>query len=179
LKKPSKNTQQRNPPVFFLDRNLGAEKLAAILRAAEFTLITHTQVYKTRQNVKDPEIIADCGKARTVLLTADTDLEFSYAAEINEAKIAIFVLSNNNDGPEKWGPRIINARQDMDRELGRRRKSFSAQINTEGRVCRVRIYYRKKTKEIHISLRGALSKMPAAETSPSVVTDPPSPATSS
>ncbi len=161
MKKPSKNTQQHNPPVFFLDRNLGAEKLAGILRAADFTLITHTQVYKDRQDVKDPEIIADCGKAKTVLLTADSDLEFSYAAEINAAKIAVFVLSNNNDGPEKWGPRIINARQDMEREIRRRRKSFSAQINAEGRVSRVRIYYRRKTKEIHISPRKALSKMPS------------------
>lgn len=146
-----------------------------MLRAADFTLITHTQVYKDRQDVKDPEIITDCGKAKTVLLTADSDLEFSYAAEINRAKIAIFVLSNNNDGPEKWGPRIINARQDMERELRRRRKSFAAQINAEGRVSRVRIYYRKKTKEIHISPREALSKMSSIDPGPLDVTKAPDP----
>lgn len=130
-----------------------------MLRLADFTIITHAQVYKDRQNVLDPEIIADCGKAKTILLTADADLEFTYAAEITKAKIAVFVLTNNNDGPGKWGPRIINAKRDIERELARRRKSFAARISTDGRITRVRMYYRKKVKVINISAKEALSKM--------------------
>jgi hypothetical protein len=147
-----KNSQQRKSPVFFLDRNLGAEKLAGILRPAGFALVTHHDKYGAqRTRVSDPEIIADCGLSRWVLLTADRDLEFTYAAEITTAKIAVFILSNNHEGPSKWGPRVVTAKPRIETELGRRRKPFAAHITAEGHINQVRLYYKKKTKVIRIA----------------------------
>ena len=74
-------------------------------------------------------------------------------AEIRDAKIAVFYLINNHDGADLWGARILAARLDIMRELGRRRKPFVAHITTEGMVNQVKLYYRKKTKTIHVARR--------------------------
>jgi len=84
-------------------------------------------------------------------LTADADLEFTYAAEIRGAKIAVFILTNNHEGPDVWGPRVVSAKSYIERELGRRRKPFAAHITTESRINQVRLYYKKKTRVIKIA----------------------------
>ncbi len=152
-KKPFKNSQQHKAPIYFLDRNLEAEKMVLGLRSAQFKLISHRDIYGQRIKVDDPEIIAYCGRKRKklVLLTADKDLEFTYAPEITKAKIAVFILTNNRDGPDKWLPRILAAKLDMERELSTRAKPFAARINTEGRVIQVRRYYQKKDRVWHIA----------------------------
>ena len=81
--------------------------LAGILRAAGISVVTHRERYGKVGSIQDPQVIADCGTAKTVLLTADSNLETTWAAEITKAKIAIVILSNNTDGATKWGQRII------------------------------------------------------------------------
>jgi hypothetical protein len=148
----SKNSQQPNDPVYFLDRQLGAYKLPGILRAAGFTVITHLERYGSmRDRESDPNIALECGKRKNVLITADPDFEYTYGKEVSQAKIAVFYLINNHDGAEIWGARILGAHVQMMRELGRRRKPFVAHITTESHVSLVRLYYRKKIKTIHIS----------------------------
>jgi hypothetical protein len=124
------------------------------LRSSGFKLIAHRDVYgpNPRNGIEDPEVIAYCGRVRNklVLLTADKDLEFTYAPEIRKAGIAIFVVSNNREGPDIWLPRLLSARLDMERELCRRAKPFAARINAEGRVSQVRRYFKKKDKVWHI-----------------------------
>jgi PIN like domain len=116
LKKLFKNTQQLEPPVFFLDRNLGL-RLAAIFRRASFTVIAHQEHYGPgAQGVSDPEVISECGRLKHALLTADGNLPFTFATEIRNARIAVFLLFNNHEGPEVWGPRVISAKLDMERE---------------------------------------------------------------
>jgi hypothetical protein len=95
-------------------------------------------------------MIAHCGLKEQVLLTSDQELIFTWAKEIVEAKIAVFVTTNNNEGPTQWGPRIIAAKQDMIRELRRRRKPFTARISTEGRITLVRAYEAGQWKTITI-----------------------------
>jgi hypothetical protein len=130
---------------------LGAIKLAGVLRPAGFKLITHNDRYGAqRTKVSDPEIIADCGRTKTILLTADADLESTYTAEITSARIAVFILGNNHDGPDKWGPRIILAKSEIEEQLGKRRKPFVARINCAGHITQVRMCYKKKTKVIRI-----------------------------
>lgn len=147
-----KNSQQPNDPVFFLDRQLGAYKLPAILRAAGFTIVTHLDRYGSQRDTEpDPNIAIECGRQKNVLITADPDFEHTYGAEILQAKIGVFFLVNNHDGADKWGARILAARTDMIRELGRRRKPFVAHVTTEGVVNQVKLYYRKKTKVIRIA----------------------------
>jgi hypothetical protein len=156
LKKPFKNTQQLESPVFFLDRNLGL-KLAAILRLANFDVIAHQEHYGPEaQKISDPEVISECGRLKYPLLTADGNMPFTFASEIRNAKIAVFLLSNNHEGPEVWGPRVISAKLDMEREWYGRAKPYTAHINREGRVSYVMRYYRKKVKKTSLQKRDHL-----------------------
>lgn len=101
-----KNSQQPNDPVFFLDRQLGAYKLPAILRAAGFIVVTHLERYGSQRDTEpDPSIAIECGKQKNILITADPDFEHTYGAEILLARIAVLYLVNNHDGADKWGAR--------------------------------------------------------------------------
>lgn len=132
-----------------LDRNLGKKIMPEMLRAGGFDLVTHCERYGSNdQKIMDPQLIADCGTHKNVLITADADLETSFAAEINAAKIAVILLSNNHDGPILWGPRIVAAKASIELELSRRRKPFLARLTAEGRINQIRMYYRRKTRVI-------------------------------
>ena len=115
-------------------------------------VITHQEHFgAAAQTIPDPEVIDECRKLKRALLTADSELPFTYAAELRKAKIAVFVLSNNHDGPAAWGPRILSAALDMERELAVTAKPFCAHVNTEGRISYVLRYYRKKTKLTNVN----------------------------
>jgi hypothetical protein len=122
-----------------------------MLRAAQFCIVTHHDEYGDEGHaVADPAIILDCGLKGLVLLTGDQDLIYTYAPEIRTAKIAVFVTTDNREGPAKWAPRIIAAKSHILRELGRRKKPFTARISSEGRVTQVRFYKGGRWKAIVI-----------------------------
>ena len=121
-------------PVFFLDRNLGAEKMSRILASAGFRVELHHVWFYGRQDVTDEEIIAECGKRSCFLLTADGDLASRYEAEIRQANIGVFVLSNNNEGPSLWGPRIVAARNAFVRTTSHRPRPFVARFGKGGEL---------------------------------------------
>lgn len=123
-----------------------------MLREAGFVIFTHYDEYgEEGHKIADPVIIQDCGLKNRVLLTGDQDLVYTWALEIREARIAVFVTTDNNEGPNKWGPRIIAARQDIWRELARRDKPFTARISREGRVTQVRVFEKGSWKSIQIA----------------------------
>ena len=126
-------------------------KLVEMLRPHGFIIVTHYEEYGDEgHNLGDPAIIQDCGLKNRVLLTGDQDLVHTYAREIRAAKIAVFVTTDNREGPAKWGPRIIAAKTDICRELARRKKPFTAMISKEGRVTLVRLYESGEWKTIAI-----------------------------
>jgi hypothetical protein len=126
-------------------------KLVEMLRPAGFNIVTHYEEYGDEgHNIGDPAIIHDCGLKKRILLTGDKDLVHTYAREIRSAKIAVFVTTDNMEGPQKWGPRIISARSDIFRELKRREKPFAAVISAQGRVSHVRISEEGQWKVITI-----------------------------
>ncbi len=112
-----------------------------MLRDASFLLVTiYEEFGGAESRIADPVLIYDCGLKNRVLLTGDQDLVYTWAKEIVEAKIAVFVTTDNNEGPKQWGPRIISAMSDMLHELSRRRKPSTARISREGCVTQVREY---------------------------------------
>lgn len=140
-----KNTSGRWPPeetpVFFLDRTFGRNVVAQMLRDAGFILRTTYEEYgEADSRIADPVIIANCGLLNRVLLTGDQDLIRTWHKEIAQAEIAVFVTTDNREGPKQWVPRIVAAREDILRELRRRRKPFTANISKEGRITQVRLY---------------------------------------
>lgn len=117
-----------------MDRNLGADDLPAILRAAGFRVEVHDDVYYGRQDVLDPDIIAHCGKNRWFLLTGDIDLLTRYSEEIRRAALGVFCQANNHDGPKLWGPRIIAARNAIVRAANVRQRPFAAMITLKAKL---------------------------------------------
>ena len=138
------------PPVFFLDRTFGKLKLVEMLRP-HFSVVTHYEEYGDEGHaIGDPVIIRDCGLKNRVLLTGDQDLIHTYAREIADARIAVFVTTDNREGPSAWGPRITAAKSDIWRELGRRKKPFTAVISKAGRITQVRLYEDRQWRGIQI-----------------------------
>jgi hypothetical protein len=122
-----------------------------MLRSAGFQLITvYEEFGDAEAKIADPTFILDCGYKGRVVLTGDQDMVYTWAKEILEAGIAVFVTTDNNEGPDKWGPRIIAAKEDMLRELRRRRKPFTASISRDGCVTLVRVRDGTKWKTIPI-----------------------------
>jgi len=122
-----------------------------MLRQNEFIVITLFEEFgEAESKIADPAIIADCGFKNRVLLTGDQDLVYTWSKEIVQAEVAVFVTTDNNEGPKQWGPRIIAARSGILKELGRRKKPFTARISREGRVTQVRVYDGGKWKQFTI-----------------------------
>jgi hypothetical protein len=105
---------------------------------------------EAESRIVDPVVIQHCGLMNRVLLTGDQDLIRTWNKEIIQAEIAVFVTTENNEGPNAWGPRIIAAKNGILRELGRRQKPFTATISKEGHVAQVRIYDGTQWKAITI-----------------------------
>jgi hypothetical protein len=115
--------------------------MAGMLRSVGFLIVTLYDEYGDDESkIADPVMIYDCGLKGRTLLTGDQDLVSTWAKEIAESGIAVFVTTNNNEGPKQWGPRIIRARGDMFRELQRRKKPFTARISADGCITQVRIF---------------------------------------
>jgi hypothetical protein len=143
--------QPDEPPVFFLDRTFGRNELAELLRAEDFLIVTIFEEYGDKEHkIIDPVMIVDCGFKNRVLLTGDKDLVYTWAKEIIESNIAVFVTTDNNEGPKQWGPRIIAAKAGIMRELSRRKKPFTGRISREGCVTQVRVYENGSWKSIAI-----------------------------
>lgn len=122
-----------------------------MLRPQGFVLFTmYDEFGDAESKIADPVMIQDCGLKNRVLLTGDQQLLRTWAKEIAEAGIAVFVITDNNEGPKQWGPRIIAAKRDIMRELHRRQKPFTARISAEGRVTQVRLYDGTQWKTITV-----------------------------
>ncbi len=120
-------------PVFFIDRNLGADEFPNALRAAGFRVIVHDDHFKGRQDVYDPEIIRECGRNGWFLLTGDNDLTRRWAKEIAEAKIGVFCQTNNHQGPKLWIPRICYLKKSIIRLALKEPRPFVAFMTAESK----------------------------------------------
>jgi hypothetical protein len=80
------------------------------MRRAGFCIVTHDEHFDKRQDVLDPEVIAECGNNGWLLITADGDMPRRWADDIRTAGIGVFCQTNNHQGPRLWIPRIILAK---------------------------------------------------------------------
>jgi len=151
LKNTSGRQQLEEAPVFFLDRTFGRYQVAEKLRDAGFVLRTIFEEFQEAEaRIFDPVMIQHCGLMNRVLLTGDQELTRSWNKEIIQAGIAVFVTTDNHEGPNQWIPRIIAAKNDIFRELARREKPFTASIAKEGRISLVRVHDGKGWQSIAI-----------------------------
>jgi len=113
-------------------------------------VVTHLERYGNVEGIPDSTIIADCGTTNTVLLTADADLETTWAAEVQVAKIAVVILTNNKDGAVKWGARLAKGRQEIVDHLRKYKKPCAIRFGADSKVCKVRLYGKRRGKVIVI-----------------------------
>jgi hypothetical protein len=111
-------------------------------------VVTHLERYGNVEGIGDQQIIADCGKTKTVLLTADGDLETTWAAEILAARIAVVILTNNCDGAVKWGARLATGQQAIIENLRRHRKPCAIRFASDAKVAKIRLYGKRRAKVI-------------------------------
>lgn len=112
--------------------------------------MTHKTKYKGKQGIPDPQIIADCGRDNLVLLTADGALETLWAVEIEQAGIAVIILTNNKDGSSVWGARLAAGKKDITARLNKHRKPCALRFGVSAKVVTVRLYGPKRAKLITI-----------------------------
>jgi predicted nuclease of predicted toxin-antitoxin system len=140
----------RNRRLFLIDENLGSEKLPELLRQAGYKVVTHKSKYGGAQGIPDSQIIADCGREKLILLTADSRLETLWAAEIQQAGIAVVILSNNIDGASAWGARLSIGKKDILAKLRAYKEPCALRFGKGGRVTHVRLYGPKRARLIAI-----------------------------
>jgi hypothetical protein len=76
-----------------------------MLRPAGFLLVTiYEEFGEAEAKIADPALILDCGYKGRVVLTGDQDMVYTWAKEIVEAGIAVFVTTGNNEGPTSGDP---------------------------------------------------------------------------
>lgn len=122
-----------------------------MLRFAGFQIVTLYDEYGDDESkIADPVMIRDCGFKGRTLLTGDQDLLSTWFKEIVDARIAVFVTTNNNEGPKQWGPRIVKAKGNILRELNRRVRPFAARISADGRITQVKVPHGNHWKTISI-----------------------------
>ncbi len=119
-----------------------------MLRACGYKIVTHFERYGPVEGIGDPVIIADCGKHKTVLLTADSDLETTWAAEILASKISVVILTNNKDGAVKWAERLKKGQKTIHEHLRKYKKPCVIRFGADAKVSKVRLYGKRRGKTI-------------------------------
>jgi hypothetical protein len=96
LKRSSDTPQQLEIHIFFLDRNLGREKLRRLLSDAGFVIQVHDEHF--RRDADDDVWLEECGRRRWVAITPDTRIlkEPVNMRAIGRSKGRVFFLSSNN-----------------------------------------------------------------------------------
>jgi hypothetical protein len=150
--KPIKGPKRPKKIVFYLDRNLCAEEILQPLRNAGYKLIAYTDEFGRvfNQRVSDPDIIKLCGKRKHILITGDSRLEYTYAAEIFSAKVGVVLLSTNNGGAESWKRRLIAAQPAIREQIYKRKKPYLIRVGLDGTLTTIRLYTKRGSKSLFL-----------------------------
>jgi hypothetical protein len=150
--KPTKGAKRPKKVIFYLDRNLCAERIFAPLREAGYDLLTYTEEFGrvNNQQIPDPHIIAMCGERKHILITADRKMEFTYAPEIRSARVGIVLLLTNNDGADSWRERLITAQAAIREQIAMRKKPYLIRVATDGTLTIVKLYRKNKDEVLHL-----------------------------
>ena len=100
-------------PEFFLDRSLGGHDVAAALRLAGWSIRTHAEVYRERDDeVEDVEWLELCGREGWPALTMDRRIRYHPAeiAAIRRYRVRAFALTSGNLTAAEQAARFIRNR---------------------------------------------------------------------
>ena len=121
-------------PVFFLDRNLGHEDVAAALRARGACVEEHDRHFP--RNAPDHAWLPEVGRRGWAVITQDTRIRYRSAERVaaETAKVALFVFTGKKMRGVEIGAAIAAALPKMVRMLGKQRRPFIARVSRSGEV---------------------------------------------
>jgi PIN like domain len=133
LKRRSTTSKQPDP-IFFLDRNLGKEKLSALLREANFTVKVHDPFFSPTEG--DPVWLLWCGQEGYVVLSPDGRIrgELKSLEAILAGCTRVFLLSTSSIKSEMWATALIACRAKLLRLIKKTPCPFISRITSEGRI---------------------------------------------
>lgn len=141
-------------PPFFLDRTLGAEKLASDLRDWNWEVEVHRGKFNHRAD--DDEWITRVAEKKWRILTSDKDLETRYHEVIAATDAGIFILSDLDDfeGYKGWTRMLVNCKRQVEYACCLAPRPFVARISHEGNLYQInRILPRGQVTNITASVK--------------------------
>ena len=138
MKKSSDTQPQLDLIIFFLDRNLGREKLPRLLRDAGFSIKVHDEFFAPDE--EDKIWLESCGLRKWVVITPDTKILKAPASmkAIGSNRARIFFLSSNNQKAELWAKALTAAYTKIMATIQNHEAPFIARISTRGDVWLVK-----------------------------------------
>jgi hypothetical protein len=134
LKRRSTTSKQPPDPTFFLDRNLGKEKLSRRLREAGFKIEIHDDYFN--QTEDDPVWLLSCGKEGWIVVTPDVRIknEPKSLEAILAGETRVFLLSTSSIKSEIWAEALIGCRAKLLRLIKKTPGPFISRITSEGSI---------------------------------------------
>jgi len=130
----SSSSKLPEPPIFFLDRNLGRKAVADALRQASVEVHVHDEHFPP--DARDEEWLAEVGKRGWIVLTKDTRIRYrsSELAALVKAEISAFVLTAGNLRGEEMAAVFVEALPAIRRFVARYSPPLVAGITKSGHV---------------------------------------------
>jgi hypothetical protein len=94
---------------------------------------------RTQQSVKDPEIIRFCDSQKWMLVTTDSDMQFTHVEEIKKTEIAILATAHNKGiDPGEWVAALITGKARILRFFSNHPRPSFATFNRQGQLTTVK-----------------------------------------
>jgi hypothetical protein len=121
-------------PVFFLDRNLGRNKFAKILRAQGLRIEVHDDHFKP--DAPDPEWLSEVGERGWVVVTVDRRIRYRQLEWLafKAGMVRAFAFSSGNMRAEEMAKIFLKALPKIIRFLKEEQAPFLATITKSGDV---------------------------------------------
>jgi len=128
--------QLPDPLVFFLDRNLGKNTVANVLRRAGFRAEVHDDHFEP--DAPDEEWLPKVGERGWFVITKDQKIRYHNLEKLalQRAGVGAFVLVSKDLTGEQMGQILITAIPAMKRFIARTLRPFIAKITRDGKVLK-------------------------------------------
>ncbi len=132
----------REPCVLFLEDAFSASDAARLIEAGYCQVERFAQHFPdeargVQQSVKDPAIIRLCHKNTWMLVTLDSNMQFTHVEEIkrNPRSCILATAHNKVDDMEEWVQALIDGRAEFERYWKKHERPCFATFNRQGHIA--------------------------------------------
>lgn len=126
------NSEQRDPPIFFLDRALGSRTIADALRLAGAEVRLHRDYFAP--DARDEEWLVQVGAWGWFVLTKDAHIHRRKLelAAVRQAQVGLFVLTSGNMTGAAMAAALVNTLPQMQHFALHHTRPFLAKVYKDG-----------------------------------------------